>query len=486
MINKRRFSLSFVIIFPLMLFVIVILVTTKNYYDSVNRYIDVEYARVDRALARGVKVLSALDYSFSNYTNYALPLTKEHNQMLKDGTCYIWPINRLLLDKPYTGGLPASDREYVIVGEKSLCQEGSEMNRLAEQKVGFAPSLSFLHDLEPHIIGMHYLDKRGYVILSPGNYAKHFTKELLSSLKAQQFWRSSVQNQVYITQADAGPILDSVTGQIISLAIPYFENGIHQGILAIDFNTHILFETPKNLVGKLHFIASDQAVPTDAVRVEPIVLDQLNSHQRIYYEYDLWDEIKNLIVFEKYSLIFALFLYVLSTVLMLSANTYKEGRYFKDLASRDPMTGLLNRRGMQAVWRNKMTKKNIALAVFDIDNFKSINDRFGHDVGDLAIQLVAKCIRDNIRHTDTASRFGGEEFVLAIYDEDTEGMKHILERIRRAIDERSPSIVENGFTVSGGVAFETTKQSRDFAELFKIADERLYQAKTTGKNKICY
>ncbi|NMU18707.1 GGDEF domain-containing protein, partial [Vibrio parahaemolyticus] len=116
----------------------------------------------------------------------------------------------------------------------------------------------------------------------------------------------------------------------------------------------------------------------------------------------------------KYSLIVALFIYVLSTVVLFYVNMHSERRYFKELAARDPMTSLLNRRGMQTVWRNKMTKKQVALAVFDIDNFKKINDTYGHDVGDSAIQLVAKCIRENIRHTDVASRFGGEEFVLAI------------------------------------------------------------------------
>lgn len=160
--------------------------------------------------------------------------------------------------------------------------------------------------------------------------------------------------------------------------------------------------------------------------------ERLSANHSIYYEYNLWSEIKNLTFFEKYSIMVAVFIYVLSTVVLFYVNMHTERRYFKDLAARDPMTGLLNRRGMQAVWRNKMTKKNVALAVFDIDNFKTINDTYGHDVGDSAIQLVAKCIRDNIRHSDVASRFGGEEFILAIYDEDIEGMKHILERVKKS------------------------------------------------------
>ncbi|MDE0549728.1 GGDEF domain-containing protein [Vibrio sp. VP6] len=486
MVNQRRFSLSFVVFFPLVLFIVVMLVTTKNYYDAVNRYIDTEYSRIDRALTRGIKVLTALDYSFTNYSNFANPLSEEHNSIVKGDICYIWPIDVLLLENVYSDGLPAVDVDYMIVGEKSLCQAGTKINKLAEQKAGFAPSLSFLHDIESHIVGIHYIDKRGYVISSPDKYAKNFTKELWSTLKARPFWQKTAQDKVNITLAGPGPMLDSMEGQIISLTVPIYEKGVHQGVLSIDFDVDALLTTSENLVGKLHLVSNFQTIPEDAVRLKPIEKERLSANHSIYYEYNLWSEIKNLTFFEKYSIMVAVFIYVLSTVVLFYVNMHTERRYFKDLAARDPMTGLLNRRGMQAVWRNKMTKKNVALAVFDIDNFKTINDTYGHDVGDSAIQLVAKCIRDNIRHSDVASRFGGEEFILAIYDEDIEGMKHILERVKKAIDERSRRVTKNGFTVSGSVVFSSASKAESFDELFKAADEKLYEAKSTGKNKICY
>ena len=486
MVNQRRFSLSFVIFFPLALFVVVLLVTTKNYYDAVNRYIDSEYARIDRAMSRGIKVLTALDYSFTNYTNYANPLFEEHNSLVKKGLCYIWPIDVLLLESVYSEGLPAVDLDYMIVGDESLCQQGSTINQLAEQKAGFAPSLSFLHDIESHIVGIHYIDKRGYVISSPDTYAKNFTRELWSTLKARPFWQKTAQDKVNITLAGPGPMLDSMEGQIISMTVPVYEKGRHQGVLSIDFDVNALMASSLGLAGKFHLVSNLQSIPPNSTRIKPVELDRLSANHSMYYEYNLWDEAKNLAVFEKYSLIVAISIYVLSTVVLFYVNMHSERRYFKDLAARDPMTSLLNRRGMQTVWRNKMTKKQVALAVFDIDNFKKINDTYGHDVGDSAIQLVAKCIRENIRHTDVASRFGGEEFVLAIYDEDSEGIKLILERVKKAIDERSTRVTKEGFTISGGVVFSKENRVESFDELFKAADEKLYQAKSTGKNKICY
>ncbi len=121
------------------------LVTAKNYYDAMNRYITLEYSQVDRAIDRAIKVLTALDYSFVNYSNPAHPLFKEHNHMEKNGLCYVWPIDVLLLENKHSGGLPAVELDYMIVGQKSLCQPGTKLFKLAEKKLALHHlSLSFM------------------------------------------------------------------------------------------------------------------------------------------------------------------------------------------------------------------------------------------------------------------------------------------------------------------------------------------------------
>ncbi|EDP58225.1 diguanylate cyclase [Vibrio sp. AND4] len=484
--NKRRFSLKFVIFFPLILFCVVISVTAKNYYDAMNRYVTLEYAQIDRSIDRAIKVLTALDYSFVNYSNPAHPLFKEHNYRVKDGICYVWPIDVLLLENKHSAGLPAVDLNYMIVGEKSLCEPGSKLFNLAEKKAGFAPSLSFLHDIESYIVSIYYIDKEGYIISSPDTYAQNFSLQLWNTLKARPFWQKTAQETTKVTMSGPAPMLDQHDGQIVSLSVPIYEESEHQGFLSMDFDVDGLLKANKNLAGKLHIISSQMNVPDNALRIRPIEHERLSADHRVFYQYNLWQELKNLLAFEKYSVAVAFFIYVLSTVALFLVNTQTERRYFKELAARDPMTGLLNRRGIQAVWRNKITKKHVALAVLDIDDFKVINDTHGHDVGDDAIRLVASCISDNIRHSDVASRFGGEEFVLAIYDEDFESMLRILERVRKAIAKSSRKVVKGGFTVSGGVEFMSAAQIESFDELFKCADEKLYLAKSTGKNKICH
>ncbi len=88
-------------------------------------------------------------------------------------------IDVLLLENKHSGGLPAVELDYMIVGQKELCEPGTKLFKLAEQKAGFAPSLSFLHDIESHVIGIHYIDQRGYVIsllqiLTLSTFPKHF------------------------------------------------------------------------------------------------------------------------------------------------------------------------------------------------------------------------------------------------------------------------------------------------------------------------
>lgn len=138
-LTKGDLASHLLFFFPLVLFIVVMLVTTKNYYDAVNRYIDTEYSRIDRALTRGIKVLTALDYSFTNYSNFANPLSEEHNSIVKGDICYIWPIDVLLLENVYSDGLPAVDVDYMIVGEKKLVSGRDENQQTCRTKSRLCP-----------------------------------------------------------------------------------------------------------------------------------------------------------------------------------------------------------------------------------------------------------------------------------------------------------------------------------------------------------
>ena len=161
---------------------------------------------------------------------------------------------------------------------------------------------------------------------------------------------------------------------------------------------------------------------------------------------------------------------------------------YKTAATTDPLTGLLNRRGFfeaagLVMGRNRKSMAPVSVLAFDLDHFKSVNDRYGHAVGDAVLQLFARVVRETMRADDVIGRLGGEEFVAvlpgALKDAAAAG-----ERVRSAL--AAASIVRNGqhiaATVSIGVASGSPSCAVD--SLITRADEALYRAKTGGRNRV--
>ncbi len=155
----------------------------------------------------------------------------------------------------------------------------------------------------------------------------------------------------------------------------------------------------------------------------------------------------------------------------------------------DPLTGLANRRsfdtkGPVLVDEAAAAGRSCAVLIIDIDHFKSVNDRYGHDVGDLALQQVANIIGKNVRHGDVAARYGGEEIVLLLFDYAKMEAHAIADRIRRAIA-RNPINIDGtdvNLTVSVGVHAPSAEEP--FMRAFQKADQALYEAKRNGRDQV--
>lgn len=164
----------------------------------------------------------------------------------------------------------------------------------------------------------------------------------------------------------------------------------------------------------------------------------------------------------------------------------------KDFAFKDYLTGLYNRRYFFEVMDNFIKEKDeidipFSVSMIDIDNFKSINDKYGHDVGDLALKSLSKILRDNTKNSDIIARFGGEEFCIILKSINEENSIMLLEKIRQQIEHfvLKTKDEEFSFTISIGTTHIDNKSKiKDINLELKKADEMLYQAKTTGKNKI--
>jgi diguanylate cyclase (GGDEF)-like protein len=160
-------------------------------------------------------------------------------------------------------------------------------------------------------------------------------------------------------------------------------------------------------------------------------------------------------------------------------------------ASTDGLTGLANHREFQDELRHEVERAQrfalpLALVLFDIDDFKLVNDRFGHLAGDSVLRSVASHLRQSIREIDCAARYGGEEFAVILPGTTADGAARLAERIRVAIAER-PVVVGDernvGVTASFGISGLPGNGATQ-VELVAAADRALYRAKEAGKNRV--
>lgn len=160
------------------------------------------------------------------------------------------------------------------------------------------------------------------------------------------------------------------------------------------------------------------------------------------------------------------------------------------LAATDTLTGLLSRRAMTNQVQSELERcaeqgGSLALLLFDIDRFKRINDRYGHDVGDIVIKQVSQVAKAQLRDQDAAGRWGGEEFLMLVTDADHEIGVVVAERVRHQIRLLSVQTEKELVrpTVSVGVAiFSADGQTME--QLIRVADKRLYEAKERGRDRV--
>ena len=162
-----------------------------------------------------------------------------------------------------------------------------------------------------------------------------------------------------------------------------------------------------------------------------------------------------------------------------------------DLATIDELTGLYNRRALfsrlvEEHSRVERYKENFSLMIFDIDDFKAVNDTYGHQVGDAILKNLAHFLKGNLRTSDFISRFGGEEFIAILPSTEMEKARRVAEKMRhmlgKKVFEDKKGEVKIKITVSIGISQCTSGDTVD--NLIKRADDALYMAKNDGKNAI--
>jgi diguanylate cyclase len=164
-------------------------------------------------------------------------------------------------------------------------------------------------------------------------------------------------------------------------------------------------------------------------------------------------------------------------------------QHLSELVREDQLTGSLNRRGLDDVFERETARSDrrgtpLCIAILDLDDFKKLNDTYGHIAGDAALKHLVKIVKDTLRSMDVIARFGGEEFLILMPETTVEAASSTMTRLQRELT-RHFFLHDNEkvlITFSAGVALRRPNEEQ--TELVKRADKAMYTAKQTGKNRV--
>ena len=180
-------------------------------------------------------------------------------------------------------------------------------------------------------------------------------------------------------------------------------------------------------------------------------------------------------------------------VLRFLQGSHVEAAYHEEvhrLTTVDPLTGVHNKRYLLECLDREVSRANrhqrpLATMVFDVDDFKGVNDRMGHLCGDYTLRDLVACAQRAIRKEDLIARFGGDEFVIVLPETDHEGAVRVAERLRQRVEQHSFLFEDHAYqlSISLGVAVKNVGDNVTAADLLRRADDKLYEAKGAGRNR---
>ncbi|MDW6093251.1 GGDEF domain-containing protein [Vibrio rhizosphaerae] len=485
---KKYFAIKGRLLTPLVFALAFVGMLFEGHIRQLEKELNEEYERIEREFFRASKMLTILDYSLNNYIKVRQSLILTHTTKIVNGVCHMRP-KLAATENDSNPNAHLQALEYIIVGDKALCDKNSTLHHEVGFRIALAPVISLLHDLDEYLIGVHYIDPSGYIISSPDTLSVNVTTDVLEQIQSPSWDVYQDLGEEQLIKVRGPTVLQELksTESLVSLMLPVYSNHQFEGVISLNIMLDKLLSANQRFAGKLHFIDTrETSLPTSAFQPYSFQDAGIAFHHAIYYDMNWGDELYQFIRMKQNTLVLITVMYILAVMSFLFMNTRHAKSYYEGLAVRDPLTGLRNRRGFEAFLAHTPHQSYVAIAMFDIDDFKAINDQFGHQIGDDVIRYVGDQIRCHIRATDTVARYGGEEFVLYLTAERESHLRRTLLRVKEALCEESEMVVDGGFTISGGVEIVAGSELDDIDAILKSADDKLYTAKESGKNQLIF
>ncbi|MEI6708262.1 MAG: GGDEF domain-containing protein [Methylococcales bacterium] len=198
-------------------------------------------------------------------------------------------------------------------------------------------------------------------------------------------------------------------------------------------------------------------------------------------------KLANGIMFYTVVMVVVMFYIVALNFFIVLISTGKLVHKVAELAYKDSLTALYNRRGLDNILQNKAVfEKPLTIIMCDIDHFKSVNDRYGHSIGDIVLREFSQLIKEVTRKTDICTRWGGEEFLIIMPLLNAQEAFVIAEKIRSTCEQyRFSDSEQQSLQITSSFGICSKQDNHGLDELICDADTALYQAKTQGRNRVC-
>lgn len=476
--------------FTAYLIVIIGIIVTYQVHRSEVKQLDKfkqSYKVVERQLDGLFYQLQAIQYGMSQLsdTNTALRGERQLTFVNKDDdVCQIYK-------QPNPSQMYDFESDFLVVSDKSGCDESTLLHRKITDAIKIAPMMTFLAGRVDNVISLYFISMDKFVIASPKFNALVLKPETFKSALFDRPYMKKVLsvktelmgNKIFVT----GPYADlNLNKDVITFSIAIFMDNTFYGVLNMD----ILWDDFVTGINPDFYIINEaDPSPELGLLSEPLSFYGLDTDLRLVMPNSMSDQLFYLL---KNSLIDITFYFVAIVLAGWVLYTLKLRLVSKKLATEschDPLTGLLNRRGFMAELNGIDRYQYYSFMILDLDNFKYVNDTYGHPVGDDVLIRVTTAIKQQIREKDIFLRLGGEEFGLLIAYNKGNKQIDIFERICEAVANlpHYSEDAEFSVTMSGGaITTSSIDQIKSISDIIKQADELLYEAKIAGKNRVLY
>ncbi|MGF1753406.1 sensor domain-containing diguanylate cyclase [Vibrio makurazakiensis] len=478
--KKALLGLSVIFLLFLSLLLVDSAEESESEYWSENQY-------ASQSLSDLTQIINALEYNITALYPLHNDTYAFSHALKQDGsTCYF--VNEEQDEARF---------DFMFSGPSEMCDPQHGLNHEANKRLFIAPSMAYFSNTIDTISAIYFISKDKFIISSPSDFAQNIHGDTFDSVVTNRpYWINTVRygltqraDQVVYT----GEYSDYLTGKrVVTLTKGIYVDGDFKGVLGVDGyvsdlvddqNTYYRIESSPS-ANKFGFMAYTFS--------HPMVLDGLNTGLYFNVDEPKRVHILHIIKNDRMQLMILLTVYLCGIIALWRYYSQQEHIRLRQLAMRDSMTGLLNRRGFEEQLFAQSEQPIVGIGVFDIDDFKKVNDQYGHAVGDEVICHVANLITSSVRSQDIVARFGGEEFVVAIMGESSELLTSIFERVQNDISlqsYRSDSGDRISVSVSGGATLYSLYRFDSLYHLWKnqsirASDKQLYQAKVAGKNRV--